>query len=75
MSAPCFFCGQMPDFGDNGVMSKKKRKKTKSTPSELITAIKNKYFDGKRPTDEKQRHAVHFLFDTYKYNINKNTNV
>lgn len=62
----------MPRFGDNKVMSKKKKKKMPSSPSELITAIKNKYFDGKRPTDMKQRHAINFLFETYNYNINKN---
>lgn len=52
-------------------MSKKKRKKNQATALELIKKIKDKYFDGKLPTDEKQRSAVHFLFDTYSYNLNK----
>ena len=54
-------------------MSKKKRNKkpkTPKNPSELLDAIKNKYFDGKRPADEKQRHAINFLFDTYSFNLN-----
>lgn len=52
-------------------MSKKKRTKKSTSPLELIKKIKDKYFDGQLPSDEKQRHAVHFLFDTYKYNLNK----
>jgi hypothetical protein len=69
-SAPCFFCGQMPENRDNEVMSKKKRNKKPKTTSELLDAIKKKYFDGKPPTNEKQRHAVNFLFETYSFNLN-----
>lgn len=52
-------------------MSKKKRKKNPPSALELIKKIKDKYFDGKLPSDDKQRSAVHFLFDTYSYNLNK----
>jgi len=51
-------------------MSKKKRNKKPKTTSELLDAIKNKYFDGKPPKNEKQRHAVNFLFETYSFNLN-----
>jgi hypothetical protein len=55
-------------------MGKKKKQKNPPTETQLLDAIKKKYFDSEPPTCDKQKTAVKFLHSTYIYNINKNKN-
>jgi hypothetical protein len=55
-------------------MTKKKKKKTKvnistATPDDIRQAILDNYFDGEKPSDFKQRHAIKFLCNIAVFNL------
>ena len=67
-----FFLDETGLVWHNRCMAKKKKQKTKPTETQLLDAIKKKYFDSQPPTCDKQKQAVKFLHTIYQYNINKN---
>ena len=58
---------------DNTDMAKNKKKNKNKKEFNLLQAIKNKYFDGKKPSAVHHQHALDFIYNVCLYNANSKT--